>query len=65
MYFYISENYYNKENITVVGKSEAAISDFINNAQILVLHCFVSDDNVACHTKVYFSFCARYAFHIF
>ncbi|CAB3224981.1 unnamed protein product [Arctia plantaginis] len=46
------ENYYNRASLTVVGESEAAISDFINNAQILILHCFISNDNVACHTKI-------------
>lgn len=46
------EHYFNKSNLKVDAKSEDTLNDFINNPQGLILHGFVSEENIELYSKI-------------
>ncbi|KAJ8726929.1 hypothetical protein PYW08_015326 [Mythimna loreyi] len=46
------EHYYNKSDLKLDEKSEDALSDFINNPQILIIQGYMQSDNIFLHTKI-------------
>ncbi|CAH0628959.1 unnamed protein product [Chrysodeixis includens] len=46
------ENYCSKSNLQIDRKSEEALSDFINNPQVLIIQSFINDQSICLYTKI-------------